>query len=436
VTVHPIDASYHQAMRTRRSPIAQGSVGLLLALVAASMLAGGSGGNAAAQGYGLGSLDVGTVPPPSWVQPGARVTFYSAAIAVTQSRCQLIEDPAGPWQDPVTGKHYRSTGDSGDSLSGASGDGVSQVDVVAVEGNDVVLSLTLFGIDRATGTLSVLPGAGTKVPGGAIDGLWIAPPRLAQLQTGSLGGLTVLHGDYPLNGTTYHAVSIVDPTPGACSSQTFDTATGVLLASTTNTAGATSPVQLPGQDATQGASQLTISRFVSIRQMTTPGIGSDAPAWVAGNSGLSYSGEYRWTNPVDPSSGSLSYPMTAQTTFTASGPAWATYGLRTQVQLPGGGTPGDSSGVSSGTGPYWWDPVALAGFSAGQVLDTDPVTTMTVSVKGVGQGLAGPVVTITSQIPGTTGLATYDVGTGVLVGQAIAVASSGVTVQLGLQQMP
>jgi len=41
-----------------------------------------------------------------------------------------------------------------------------------------------------------------------------------------------------------------------------------------------------------------------------------------------------------------------------------------------------------------------------------------------------------SQIPGTTGRASYDVGTGVLVGQAIAVASSGVTVQLGLQQMP
>jgi hypothetical protein len=210
----------------------------------------------------------------------------------------------------------------------------------------------------------------------------------------------------------------------------------VLLASTTNTAGATSPVQLPGQGPTQGASQLTISRFVSIRQMTTPGIGSAAPAWVARSSGLPYAGEYRWTNPVDPSSGSLSYPMTAQTTFTANGPTWATYGLRTLVQLPGATTPSDSSGVSSGTGPYWWDPVALAGFSTGQVLDTDPVTTMTVSVTGVGQGPAGPAVTITSQIPGTTGQATYDVGTGVLVGQAIGVASSGVTVQLGLQQMP
>ncbi len=194
----------------------------------------------------------------------------------------------------------------------------------------------------------------------------------------------------------------------------------MLLASTTNTAGATSPVQLPGQGPAQGASQLTISRFVSIRQMTTPGIGSAAPAWVARSPGLPYAGEYRWTNPVGQASGSLSYPDDR---------AGDVHGQRAhlgdlRVADPGraaGGaaTPSDSSGVSSGTGPYWWDPAALAGFSTGQVLDTDPVTTMTVSVTGVGQGPAGPAVTITSQIPGTSRQATYDVATGVLVGQAI-----------------
>ena len=88
---------------------------------------------------------------------GLRITFYSAAAAVAQSRYQLIEDPAGPWQDPVTGKHYRNTEDTGESVGGASGDGVSQVDVVAVEGNDVVLSMAMYGIDRATDTLAVLP---------------------------------------------------------------------------------------------------------------------------------------------------------------------------------------------------------------------------------------------------------------------------------------
>jgi hypothetical protein len=437
VILRLIDATYHHAMHQRPSPIARGAHVLVLALALLAVLAIPSGLPAAAQATGLGgALDLGAVPPPSWVQPGARVTFYSAAASVAQSRYQLIEDPEGPWRDPVTGKHYRSTEDTGESLGSASGDGVSQVDVVAVDGNDVVLSMALYGIDRATNTLAVLPSAGAKVPGGAVDGLWIAPQLLAQLQTGSLGGLLVLRGDYPLGGTTYQAVSIVNPTPGAYSSQTFDSATGVLLASTTNTAGATSPVQLPGQGPTQGASQLTISRFMGIRQMTTPGIGSAAPAWVVRTPGLSYAGDYRWTNPVDPSSGSLTVPMSAQTTFTASGPTWATYGLRTKVELPGGATPSDVSGVSSGVGPYWWDPAALAGFSTGQLLDTDPVTTLTVSVTGVEQGPAGPAVTITSQIPGTTGQATYDVGTGVLVGQSITVASSGVAMQLGLQQMP
>ncbi len=429
----PTTATYHRVMRRPKGAIAL--TALLLSFAAG--LEVGAAHPVTAQDGGLGAAPgVGQVPPPAWVQPGARVTFYSAAAAVAQSRYQIIEDPDGAWQDPVTGKRYRSTEDTGESVGGASGDGVSQVDVVAVEGNDVVLSLAMYGIDRGTGTLVVQPGVGAKVPGGAIDGLWIAPQLLGQLQTGSLGGLLVLRGDYTLNGTTYQAVSVVNPTPGAYSSQTFDTATGVLLASTTNTAGAISPIRLEGRGSTQGASQLTISRFVSIRQMSTPGIGSTAPRWVAGTPELSYAGQYRWVNPVDPSSGDFTYPMTALTTFTASGPTWATFGFRSVANVAGVANPSESTGVSSGTGPYWWDPAALQGFSVGQILDTDPVTTMTVSVAETGQGPSGPAVTIASQIPGTTGLATFDVATGVLVGQQISVASNGTTVLLALQQMP
>lgn len=428
-----IGLTYHRGMQIRLAPMAW----LIGVLVFATIVASVTTRPAAAQGaVAPGGLDITGVAPPSWVQPGARVTFYSAGAAVAQGSYQLIEDPAGPWQDPVTGRRYRNTADTGESVGGASGDGVSQVDVVAVEGTDVVLSMAIYGIDRATDTLTVLPSSGAKVPGGAIDGLWMAPRLLAQLQTGSLGGLLVLRGDYPLDGTTYQAVSVVNPVPGAYSSRTYDTVTGVLLASTTTTAGATSPVQLPGQGATQAASQLTISRFVSIRQMTIPGIGSAAPTWVARAPSLSYAGQYRWTNPLDPSSGSFSFPMTADVRFTTTGPTWATFGLHTVVELGGVPSPSDSVAVSSGTGPYWWDPTALAGFTTAEVLDTDPVTTMITSVTEVGQGQVGPAVTITTQIPGTSGRSTYDVATGVLLDQAISVSSSGADVMLGLQQLP
>ncbi len=440
-----IDATYHWLMHHARRSIAGRptrttwgwlmvlslALAALLALPMAARAQSGTGGPGIAQGPSLAN-----VPPPAWVRPGTRVTFYSAAASVTQRRYQLIEDPSGPWQDPVTGKRYRSTEDAGESVDGASGDGVSQVDVVALDGNDVILGSTLYGIDRNSGTLSVLPGAGVRTAGGAIDGLWMSPLLLSQLRTGSVGGLLVLRGDYPLNGTTYQALSIVNPTPGAYSSQTYDTRTGVLLASTTNTAGTLSPVRLPGQGPVQGPTQLTISRFVSIRQMTTPGIGSPVPAWVPGTPGLTYSGRYRWTNPIDPSSGSISYPMTAQTTFTSSGTTWALYGLRSQIDLPGSSAPTDSTGVSSGIGPYWWDPGALTGFRDGQVLDTDPVTTMTVTVTGQGSTSVGPDVTITSQVPGTNGSSTYDVASGVLLGQVISVASSGIEVDLALDQLP
>ena len=74
--------------------------------------------------------------------------------------------------------------------------------------------------------------------------------------------------------------------------------------------------------------------------------------------------------------------------------------------------------------------------SAGDVLDRDPVTSLSVVVAGLVQGPVGPAVTITSQVPGTSMDATYDVGTGVLLGQTISVASSGTTVLLGLRQLP
>jgi hypothetical protein len=183
-----------------------------------------------------------TLGVPDWVHPGTRITFYQAAASVAQSRFSFVEDPNGEWFVAKTGKHYRRTDESGEGVPTASGDGLTQVDVIAVEGNDVVGTITLYGIDRGNNQFVVLPSTGGKVNGALVDGVWVHPRLLAQLATADLGGLLILGGPYVLNGQTYDAISFANPTPGAYQSYTYDTVTGLLLAATTSTAGATSPI--------------------------------------------------------------------------------------------------------------------------------------------------------------------------------------------------
>lgn len=372
---------------------------------------------------------------PEWVRPGTRVTFYQAAASVAQSRFAFVEDPAGEWVVASTGKHYRRTDESGEGVPTASGDGLTQVDVMAVEGNDVVGTITLYGIDRGTNQFVVVPATGGKVNGALVDGVWIHPKLLGQLAATDLGGLLVLRGPYAIAGTTYDAVSFANPTPGAYQSYTYDTVSGLLLAATTSTAGPTSPVAAANEPPPQGNTQLTITRFAGVRQRSVPGLNGTNPAWVARTSRLDYAGTYNFTNPVDPSSANLTYPMSLSVTLGPGGPNWSSYQAQTFIQLPGG-QPTQSAGVTGTAGLYWIDPRALAGLSAGQVLDRDPITGEVNSVASVGPGVAGPAVSFGTQLPGVQGQTTYDATSGVLLEYVAFQASNGTTVRLQLQRMP
>lgn len=381
-------------------------------------------------------VDVAGLGPPEWVRPGTRVTGYAAGAAVAQSSYHLIEDPEGAYEDPTTGKRYRKTDETGEGVGGASGDGYYVIDVLAVEGTDVVVEYTLYGIDRTTGTLTPHPISGWRQPGGALDGVWVNPDRLATLRTGDVGGLLVLRGPYELNGTIYDTVSIVNPTPGSYSSMTYDRVSGVLVASTTRTAGPVAPVRLPGEDPPRAADALRISRFVATRQLDVPGIDSPVPSWVGSTPGLAYAGATVITNPFDQSL-TVTWPTQASVTFPQVGGTWASYQLRTVTDNGGGvQTPGARDGVAGGTGLFWWSPEALAGMTPGQVLDSDPVTGLQTTVGQPGRGPAGPTLDIETRLPGSAGRVTYDVGTGVLLRYQTHTQPTGTTIDLALRAMP
>jgi hypothetical protein len=372
------------------------------------------------------------VGPPAWVKPGTRLTFYGRAASIAQSYYTYVEDPEGDWEDPTTGKHYRRSDQGGDAqdMPTAAGEAYTQTDVLAVEGNDVVISTTMYSIDLLARKLTLNPLGGSRVPGAVVDGAWINPDLLHQVVTTGYQGLLILRGPYLLGGTTYDAVSFIASDAGYQSS-TYDAATGKLLATNTSTQGAGSPVHGP-LDNPQGNVEMSLTRFVSVRQLNSPAVTAPAPAWVASTPSLSYTGTFTQVNPVDPGAGSWVYPMQMTVALGDGGATWRSFTSHTSLDLNGSPQTTDAAGVTGGTGLYWYDPATLATLSPGDVIDEDPTTGARTSVVGVEPAGSGATVTLATDMSGVSARLGYDRDSGTLLTMEVAQAVTGATIRLQL----
>ncbi len=347
--------------------------------------------------------------PPDWVTPGTRLTWYGAAASVQSSYYTYVEDADGDWVDPVTGKRYRRTEE--DEMPTAAGHGVSQTDVLAIEGDDVILSTSLWAIDFETGQLSLLPLWGGRYTGGAVDGAWVRPELLERVASGGTPELQVLRGTYWLGETPVEAVSFLSRTQGDYASTVFDDASGMLVATTGRYKAAGSPVHGP-LDMPEGNVQIMVTRLVDVRERTLPGLGAATPAWVAPGTQLAYTGDATVSNPFDPDGFGASWPVEVLVTLDEVGDSWATLRSTTATDVNGYVERSEASGATGSTGLYWYDPAALATMAPGTVLDEDPVTTALLTVETAD----GVSVTLLTEAPGVTVRATYEIASGVLTG--------------------
>lgn len=390
----------------------------------------------------VASASPGTPATPNWMAPGTRITWYAAAASVAQSGFSITEDPTcsaggpGCYTDPQTGTFYRKS-DEGPDAQGAptaSGDGFSQLDVMAVDGSSVALMSNLYVIDRTFNQLGWTPLGGATVDGSSLEGSWMPPSQLEQAVATGVGGVLVLTGEFQFGGRIVPSVSFVTGLGSSnYQSQTFDRETGLLLSSNGSTAGPTTPFTIEGQPTpVTGNTQLTMTRLASVRQRTLPGQNAAVPDWVAGTTTLSYAGNYNWTNPIDPSSGNLDFPTEHTVSLGQRGTNWAGFTARTYV--PGLAHDTTTPGVGGGVCFYWWDPQALLGMSQGQTLDEDPVTNERLFVSYRGASSSGTeVVVIESQLPGVETRSTYDM-TGLLVAYEVWHGSIGATITIELVQ--
>jgi hypothetical protein len=174
------------------------------------------------------------------------------------------------------------------------------------------------------------------------------------------------------------------------------------------------------------------TRFVDSRQRDLPGVGGANPAWVAPGAELRYVGTVRHTNPFDPSGFEISYAVETTIGIEEVGAGWASYRSRTATDLNGYMERSESAGVGAATGPYWYDTAALAGMSAGDVLDVDPTTGARLTVDAVDPGHE---VTLRTEARGVSVLASYDVATGALLRMVIERSVTFATVDLELRSM-
>ena len=327
---------------------------------------------------GGGTASTGGVP--SWVKPGLRITWYQGAASVAQSSYSWVEDPNGAYVDAKTGTHYRRTDESGEGQGAGGGDGISQLDILGVQGSSITYQNILYGLDHATQTWTLgssQSGTTSQPPTGA----WVDPATLAQLSQTAAGGILVLTGPYPVNGTTFNSVSVVNSDPTAYSSTTYDLATGLLLAATTSTAGAAQTVAAPGQNAAAG--QHRAHRDPTGRNPSDDPAG---PGWHRTRRG-----------PTTVRRSPIRAPGVSPTRWIPPprrcrpghhvGPGGAGERDGLGELLDPGSTCSPRSrrlvgtGVTGPTGLYWIDPAALGGLQAGATLDTDPVTGQVETVK-------------------------------------------------------
>ncbi len=363
---------------------------------------------------------------PDWVKPGTRITFYGMAGSVPEGGYSLDKDPNGQWEDPATGERYSKN----DSV-GNGGEGFGQFDVIAVGKTGVALSLNLYTIiqpGNPPGLLHTPMGGMTAAAAGPAD-LWVHPSILQRAQQFHTPNFFMLRGNYPIGNQNYPCLCIVNKGAGAYSSHAYDLRTGVLISSTVTSQGKLSNITLPGEDAQRGNKGVTIVKFVSIRQVNSPGVNGRNPAWVANLHAMHFVGQVQYVNQFDPSI-QMQFPARMDVSFGDRGDNWCAYQTQSVMQIQG--APPQTSGVKGVCGPsgvFWIDPTALTNLRAGQVLDEDPVTHIRATVVSND----GQRIVIASQGPGIGGQAMYDLRTGMLQGLVAQQPSSGMTITFQLQ---
>jgi hypothetical protein len=319
-----------------------------------------------------------TMGPPAWLKPGARLSFYSASATVGGDFHYFVPDEKGGWVTP-DGKYW----DQKENLGG-SGEGLIQLDAAVVGSERALFNLRMFLIaQQDVGGKQILPRAVSVAVGpvAACEDYYVNPAALAGLQAAKHDHLTILPMPYTLDGHTYDCVSFKYQTDTAYTCSIYDKATGIMLASAASVAAGNND-----KFGSKGGTNLMVARFKGLRQRDVSWAEAPAPGWLHTVRRMTGSGTYTVTMANTPQ-----FPLAVDVVNDVDerGSDWFLFHQTSTIAMAQGMPPQTSTAVMlagpAQIGGLWMAPAALTRFTAGQVLDSDPLIgtrTSVVAVRG------------------------------------------------------
>jgi len=344
-------------------------------------LAGGSG-------QMLGDIPglTANTPPPHWIVPGLRLTYYTLSGFLPGGPHEYTPDPKGTWEDQHGNRYAQH------ELHGSGSHGLLQFNVVGMDQQQVAVQ-TLFylydGMDTSAPTQRAETGYATQAGNGG--DLWLHPDALKALlqkhgnqpgPTRGQSGMWVMATQKQIEQVTYDAVLIILlAQSGARKMWFYDLASGVLLYSSELSKASETVVQGTTQ-IHPGGSMTKHTTFKGSRILSLPWATQAAPPWLGQARTFRYRGSFQVSSPESPLP-----PMVfnAAATVVARGPDW----VRFEVTTGGDQAPGIQSELTSRvSGNHmlcgsWIPPTAIAALQSGQILDTDNFTHVTTQVASV-----------------------------------------------------
>jgi hypothetical protein len=262
-------------------------------------------------------------------------------------------------------------GESVDYGSGDAGNGLSQLDVVALDiGRAAILNLP-YAPD-AQGAMRQLSGGGSDAPVGCGD-FWCSPDVLANVPDQAADGLTVLRLPYAVEGKTYQAVRFDFNSDAVQIALIYDLDTGVLLYHTFDYGSFNTNDQ---SRILSSWSKHAIYKFINLRQIELPWKDGIMPSSFSPGQSMSYQGQT--SIQVQGAAPVVTY-MTLNVDVLSAQERFADLKTDTYDQSTGSTSTGSAvSGVAQLMGN--WIPEGAASSLSPGVIDSDPYTGMQVSL--------------------------------------------------------
>ncbi len=351
-------------------------------------------------------------PPPPIVKPGMRFTYHVISATIAGEGSNWVPNDKGIWENPKTGDRF----DRRKKEAGGSSDTYQQYELIALDDQHSLMIKSTFmvspNLTAPAHSGPVMYEIGSPGYGSSI---WSNIDSLQSLPMVMEPNRRIVKGQWPMGNATTDAVTLFEYYPTNRCFYAYDLKTGLMIEFSIASVGPPSELTAPGETNT-GSTLLVSGVAVGARPLNVPWASDPDPDWAKSFKSITYNvtSQFGLTGgaPLPPEHSKAKFEVKergngwvsmTKTIFDSDGPD------------PTLGQPAPYYTANAKIDPLWIHPSALARLQAGQVLDTDEFTKVTVRVSGTQQGPHGPYLEFVHSNGAEESKLGYDLKTGMLI---------------------